>query len=294
MTCTCVCVSPRRSEMLVAVMLLALFSTPVEEQAVQRMTRGARVEVRQLWTTPVSLVSLAESGVPSSEVEEFNTALRAAALKALRAVAEAHGYVDQESDRMMPSVQHVTLDLSSSSASQSSLDLNTLFFQWQREQSELDVNSQHHAYREFIECQAMRKLQRLVQVQAETYLKSAVGRDDVDVRTQPLFVWAAVAFGGMSHLSHVHPEAMVSGVYYASIPQDAGSIVFDDPRSAGPLPPFEGRLHLQPKEGDLFLFPGWLVHQVAPTPGEDVRVAFSFNVVGDWGVTSDVNRVRLL
>jgi hypothetical protein len=44
------------------------------------------------------------------------------------------------------------------------------------------------------------------------------------------------------------------------MPDDAGSIIFDDPR--GPRPPFDAKLTLRPLAGDLVLFPSWLIHQV--------------------------------
>ena len=46
------------------------------------------------------------------------------------------------------------------------------------------------------------------------------------------------------------------------MPDDAGSIIFDDPR--GPLPPFDNKLTIRPLAGDLVLFPSWLMHQVRP------------------------------
>jgi hypothetical protein len=81
----------------------------------------------------------------------------------------------------------------------------------------------------------------------------------------------------------------VSGVYYASVPANAGPIVFEDPR--GPLPPFSNRFFHRPREGEMVLFPSWLVHFVAPTKGNEPRVSFSFNQPGQWTSTSDVSAV---
>ncbi len=73
--------------------------------------------------------------------------------------------------------------------------------------------------------------------------------------------WATVHRAGMHHMRHSHPDNVVSGVYYVSVPDDAGPIVLEDPRGGG-RPPFDDRFTFVPKEGDLVLFPSWLMHEV--------------------------------
>jgi predicted 2-oxoglutarate/Fe(II)-dependent dioxygenase YbiX len=60
--------------------------------------------------------------------------------------------------------------------------------------------------------------------------------------------------------------------------------MFDDPR--GPLPPFDNRVTIYPKQGDLILFPSWLIHSVSPTPGEEPRISIPFNIEGRWDATT--------
>lgn len=88
----------------------------------------------------------------------------------------------------------------------------------------------------------------------------------------------------MAHTAHVHPEAVASGVYYVKIPADSGMLRIHDPR--GPLPPFGGTKDLHPKPGDFIIFPGWLRHEVLPTPGDNQRISIAFNVDGDWDQTT--------
>jgi len=57
---------------------------------------------------------------------------------------------------------------------------------------------------------------------------------------------------------------MVTGVYFVKVKELVESVIFDDPR--GPLPPFDHKLTIKPLTGDLFLFPGWLLHQVTENP----------------------------
>ena len=80
-------------------------------------------------------------------------------------------------------------------------------------------------------------------------------------RDRQVDYWAAVHKDHIGHESHAHENSLVSGVYYARVPSNSGRIVFEDPR--GSLSPF-GRLqtYFEPSEGDIVLFPSWLIHKV--------------------------------
>jgi len=66
---------------------------------------------------------------------------------------------------------------------------------------------------------------------------------------------------------------MVSGVYYVKTPPGSGAIQFLDPR--GPYPPFDDKLTIRPRAGDLLLFPSWLQHQVMSR--QTAKAAFYHN-----------------
>jgi len=125
---------------------------------------------------------------------------------------------------------------------------------------------------------------------AQEYL-ARIGRDDIDISTSDIFMWAAVCERCISHAPHIHENSVLSGVYYVEVPRGSGSLMFEDPRGGG-LPPFGGRIVHEPKEGELVLFPSWLLHHVGPscvTSSDMLRISLSFNIVGSWGVTSDVS-----
>ena len=94
-----------------------------------------------------------------------------------------------------------------------------------------------------------------------------------------MHVWASFHSKCSSHSRHVHPDALVSGVYYVSVPSGAGHLTFADPR--GLLPPFERTMRNTPREGDLFMFPPWLGHEVESSCGgsdaDGPRISVSFN-----------------
>jgi len=100
--------------------------------------------------------------------------------------------------------------------------------------------------------------------------------------------WANVSIKGYSHKEHVHPNNFLSGVYYAKAHPGCGPIVFDDPRPQVKvlIPNIKApnlynthNFEIQPKEGDLVLFPSWLPHRVRVNTTDQERVSVSFNIM---------------
>ena len=87
------------------------------------------------------------------------------------------------------------------------------------------------------------------------YLMASLGAEAAaGVGALKLFVWAGVHAECDSHPRHVHPESLVSGVFYIRAPTGSGALVLDDPR--GPRPPFHrNRITMHPRAGELVLFP---------------------------------------
>lgn len=135
------------------------------------------------------------------------------------------------------------------------------------------------------------------------------------VGSREMFAWANIHRNGHSaHEKHNHELSTVSGVYYTSVAPGAAPLRFFDPRGAhalvealgGPLgvntcsPPFVESLRVDPQQGRLVAFPGWLLHAVDPTIADAVavdreqpdlspwRVSFSFNLHGEWRDTASV------
>ena len=88
-------------------------------------------------------------------------------------------------------------------------------------------------------------------------------------------------------MSHVHPEGLISGIYYVKVPSNSGNIVFERPDNQELF--FEGDIvnpynykffsHV-PVEGMLILFPSWLKHKVQQNITEDAgdeRISIAFN-----------------
>jgi len=138
----------------------------------------------------------------------------------------------------------------------------------------------------------MQLLNEYLNSAADAYLQALSLSHLIPDRTKTIQAWATVHSKCVSHLPHCHPGALISGTYYVKIPKGAGKIIFDDPR--GPRPPFDTQIAIQPKEGDLLLFPPWLIHQVAPTEDTQERISIAFNIDGDWSQLSGFAQVTVV
>jgi uncharacterized protein (TIGR02466 family) len=100
-------------------------------------------------------------------------------------------------------------------------------------------------------------------------------------------MWGVINGRGHANATHNHPDAWLSGVYYAKVPKDptkAGSIGFRDPNLARTYTQSYYRtvqsdsIQLPPAEGKLVMFPGWTEHFVGPNQTDEDRIAIAFNI----------------
>jgi len=153
----------------------------------------------------------------------------------------------------------------------------------------------------FEELPVFHQIQRIFRAAAYRYLRTVgISHRDAMLKSQSrTVVWASVHTGRSHHGPHNTEDSMVGGVFYVKVPKKAGSLLFSDPRGKNsvmqapasvPTAPFHKLFQVDPYEGLLILFPGWLVHQVAHSPGLDpsedgYRVSISFNLNGEWAET---------
>jgi uncharacterized protein (TIGR02466 family) len=85
-------------------------------------------------------------------------------------------------------------------------------------------------------------------------------------------------------MSHLHPEGIISGVYYARVPNNSGRIVFERPDNQESF--FEGDIinqynykeySVDPAVGLCILFPSYLKHRIEQNLVEEERISISFN-----------------
>jgi uncharacterized protein (TIGR02466 family) len=96
--------------------------------------------------------------------------------------------------------------------------------------------------------------------------------------------WANISRNGDFNKPHNHPGPVWSGVFYVSLgqrdpePVDNGWIEFLDPRASNP---YGTKVRIDPKPGQVLLFPAWLHHYVNPFRGKGERISIAFNTTAE-------------
>ena len=99
-------------------------------------------------------------------------------------------------------------------------------------------------------------------------------------------MWCVVLQRGGHQIPHIHPEARLSGVYYAQLPAEIrsgtgceGWLEFGPPDRPFPSRLRPPTLRVRPVEGLLVLFPSYLYHRTIPFEGDGTRVSVAFDFV---------------
>tara|TARA_B100000161_G_scaffold255589_1_gene217891 strand:- start:194 stop:808 length:615 start_codon:yes stop_codon:yes gene_type:complete len=100
-------------------------------------------------------------------------------------------------------------------------------------------------------------------------------------------LWINILPEGGNHSAHIHPNSVISGTTYISMPSGSSAIKFEDPRHsmmmAAPsrikdakeyLKPF---IYINPSVGDILLWESWLRHEVPANNSSEERISISFN-----------------
>lgn len=101
--------------------------------------------------------------------------------------------------------------------------------------------------------------------------------------------WVNISPPGASNKIHYHANCHFSGVYYISLQApECGSIFFRDPRVASRMLTYPAsketeftadEVLMRPKEGQMYVFPGWLEHGVEVNQSDRDRVSIAFTVL---------------
>jgi uncharacterized protein (TIGR02466 family) len=109
-------------------------------------------------------------------------------------------------------------------------------------------------------------------------------------------MWANINPRHGYNRTHIHPNALWSGVYYVQAPENSGRIYLTDPRlqskmctphmdeSASKMRDNWEEVYFEPMAGRLLVFPSWLSHEVQPNLSKlkgraGDRISISFNYV---------------
>jgi len=100
-------------------------------------------------------------------------------------------------------------------------------------------------------------------------------------------IWVNSLDPGGFHSGHIHPHSVISGTYYAAVPDGAASLKFEDPRLAmmmaaptraadapGEMKNFA---YVAPRAGMSLMWESWLRHEVMRNDADTPRISVSFN-----------------
>jgi uncharacterized protein (TIGR02466 family) len=115
---------------------------------------------------------------------------------------------------------------------------------------------------------------------------SAIGECSNEDMKFSLVAWANVHNLGGYNVLHTHAGCLMSGVFYLSLPQGSGPLIFEDPRAGvqhnahifhGPRPNASMPFIVEPKVGQMIVFPSWLGHFVEPHLNKENRICIAIN-----------------
>ena len=101
-----------------------------------------------------------------------------------------------------------------------------------------------------------------------------------------MMMWAGVTPPGSENREHTHTNSFISGTVYFQA-EGTGTIEFMPYnyvyRTMLPQWPYYGSATYEPEDGDILLFPSYLLHKVERNTSEFERVNISFNVIPMMG-----------
>lgn len=140
-------------------------------------------------------------------------------------------------------------------------------------------------------------IKAFIQAKIHKFVTEVMSSDNEIIITQS---WINKSGKGESHHEHVHPNSLISGVWYPVINEQLPPIQFrsksqrDVSLSTVKFNNFNSATFLLPmKAGELIIFPSNLTHSVPANQSETERISLSFNT---WakGSLGDINSLTYL
>jgi uncharacterized protein (TIGR02466 family) len=112
-------------------------------------------------------------------------------------------------------------------------------------------------------------------------------KDNVELCLNNL--WININTDSAFNAPHVHPDALLAGVYYVKVPEYSGDIVFKNPaiNQQYHIPKasvknfnkvLASKWTVTPKNNMCLIFPAWIEHYVEPNPTHEERISIAFNI----------------
>ena len=121
----------------------------------------------------------------------------------------------------------------------------------------------------------------------EKIITNEMGWEYVPNNVRITSMWSIINKKGDFNIQHNHPNAYLSAAYYVKCPVNSGNINFHEGSEAKLIrhPNIKKftemsamKTSLEPKEGDLFVFPAYFYHDVGENLSNEDRIVISFNL----------------
>lgn len=142
----------------------------------------------------------------------------------------------------------------------------------------------------FIEKFNCKNLEKRIYAAVNEYLNSIGWQGDSEFVIKNS--WINLTDKGNSHGHHCHPGYTISGTYYFRVSEEQGCISFNNPNPAMmhcQFPQSQASpqtVDIVPDDGDILLFPSWLMHTTRVNESNEQRVSVAFNL--DYNGRDDV------
>lgn len=111
--------------------------------------------------------------------------------------------------------------------------------------------------------------------------------NNTNSRVKFLNSWVTIYPPGTYVPEHVHSNSMLSGVFYAKVPEGAGDLLFKDPSAVAKtmyihdyntFPTVTTTHTHKVEENQMIIFPSWLPHLTSVNRATENRIMVSFNI----------------
>ena len=108
----------------------------------------------------------------------------------------------------------------------------------------------------------------------------AYGKYEIVLRNS----WMNIQSKKQAHEWHCHPGYTIAGVYYMRVSADQGGIQFQNPNIMmqncwfPENPRASQSIEIIPDDGDIILFPAWLMHNTMENTTDEDRISVAFNI----------------
>ena len=103
--------------------------------------------------------------------------------------------------------------------------------------------------------------------------------------------WTNINGPGCHNIKHHHPQCNLAGVFWIKVPPKSGNLLFESPHSFNSFTEIHCytdkfikntnsylTYSYKPIEGEIVIFPSFLIHSVLKNESDEDRISYSFNI----------------